>query len=717
MRYFIIYFICIGIPTFTLSSVISVSARRNMTNEICSDYNSSFEMSCGNIDTAFSNLQNAALTLGKTRWVTDILAMQDNTINDRLSPFNRLDTFNNVKNLHMMLPEVDCLAVVFPKQDAVFSDAWVDTVEKFFTIDQQTEGMSLSDWNTLLAQKNNMTVLPLSEVERLGRKTCSYITLVQSLTPLGGWADGAVLYCITEEHFGEIFGKLYDENCALTVYDAGGNEIFSSNRELTSPIFSFAAALPFSGWTVECGVPDNVISRQMSVIFVYTVWMFVFLVPAVFALAYVLAARNYKPIREMLTTIDPEDNRLDGHIDEISMVKEHLNGMDKNLSIYRSRIEEYGKMARAHCVRTILRLFSGASDIPETDIAKNLSALGLRFEHPLFRVVFLLDTEYESGLEDAVSGISDEMSTVLSAKVSSFIILVCNYADAAAFEDMRNRLNAMIAETQPENELCVIVSTEKNSLAECAEGYYEALTKYEKEIMNASKRPSGWLFAEKDDTEGYRIPYDISEEEQIVSLLKIGDSETAAKNAEAVLCRGVTASPRTITYLYHMLIILPFRVLDEDVLGDSVNELSEYCNAKTVDQMRECIRLLYGRVCEKQLARLHSFDDELAGWIVDFAEQNLQNPDLCLKLLSDEFALSVSQISRLFKKSNGDGFSKWLDEKRISKACELLKDSRMNNIAEISRECGYTNDASFRRAFKRQKGVTPAEYRDTAGAL
>ena len=57
-------------------------------------------------------------------------------------------------------------------------------------------------------------------------------------------------------------------------------------------------------------------------------------------------------------------------------------------------------------------------------------------------------------------------------------------------------------------------------------------------------------------------------------------------------------------------------------------------------------------------------------------------------------------------------FSAWLNEFRVEKAKEMLRDTRLS-IREISLACGYTDANYFARVFKRITGKTPSEYRLT----
>ena len=95
--------------------------------------------------------------------------------------------------------------------------------------------------------------------------------------------------------------------------------------------------------------------------------------------------------------------------------------------------------------------------------------------------------------------------------------------------------------------------------------------------------------------------------------------------------------------------------------------------------------------------------------IVEYVDQNFSKSSLSLTDVALNFNLSEKYISSAFKEYIGEKFSVYIETKRIEMACRLISDAK-HNVSEIAAEVGYTNDITFRRAFKRRKGVTPTVY-------
>ena len=71
---------------------------------------------------------------------------------------------------------------------------------------------------------------------------------------------------------------------------------------------------------------------------------------------------------------------------------------------------------------------------------------------------------------------------------------------------------------------------------------------------------------------------------------------------------------------------------------------------------------------------------------------------------------SDAYFCKLFKQCFKVNFSAWLNEFRVEKAKEMLRDTR-HSVREVSLACGYADANYFARVFKRVTGKTPSEYR------
>ena len=81
-----------------------------------------------------------------------------------------------------------------------------------------------------------------------------------------------------------------------------------------------------------------------------------------------------------------------------------------------------------------------------------------------------------------------------------------------------------------------------------------------------------------------------------------------------------------------------------------------------------------------------------------------------LEDVSSYLGMNRTYFCLFFKKHYGKGFADYLNDMRIEKAVSLLSVPD-KQIADIARECGFKTAPYFTRAFRRAKGITPADYR------
>jgi AraC family transcriptional regulator len=89
---------------------------------------------------------------------------------------------------------------------------------------------------------------------------------------------------------------------------------------------------------------------------------------------------------------------------------------------------------------------------------------------------------------------------------------------------------------------------------------------------------------------------------------------------------------------------------------------------------------------------------------------------IALRQVAEACELSVSHFARAFKQTFRRPPYKWLIERRVDMARDLMTNSRLP-LAEIATQCGFADQSAFNRSFKRIHGVTPGIWRRRAKAF
>ena len=94
---------------------------------------------------------------------------------------------------------------------------------------------------------------------------------------------------------------------------------------------------------------------------------------------------------------------------------------------------------------------------------------------------------------------------------------------------------------------------------------------------------------------------------------------------------------------------------------------------------------------------------------ISYIEDNYSK-EISLNNLSSHIGLSDTYLSHIFKEYTGINYTEYLRNKRVEKACELLKTSDLK-VYEVAVSVGINNSRYFGDVFKEKIGITPNEYK------
>jgi AraC-like DNA-binding protein len=101
--------------------------------------------------------------------------------------------------------------------------------------------------------------------------------------------------------------------------------------------------------------------------------------------------------------------------------------------------------------------------------------------------------------------------------------------------------------------------------------------------------------------------------------------------------------------------------------------------------------------------------------IMAFIDECLPDPELRPATIAAAHRISPRYLHRVFQQHHPVGVATHIRSSRLDRARRDLADRRLDHltIAAICRRWGYADPAEFGRAFRRQTGVSPRDYRNT----
>ncbi len=213
----------------------------------------------------------------------------------------------------------------------------------------------------------------------------------------------------------------------------------------------------------------------------------------------------------------------------------------------------------------------------------------------------------------------------------------------------------------------------------------------------------------KKDMDQYVYPIEM--EGQVLNFITNGKENQVQKLLKNIFqdnfverSLSITMSKWLLSDLRNTLLKIRF-MLPEDTDRSEKEKLDEKFGRKKSFELIEEIAMDLCRIFE---ARLKNYG--IIEQIQEYIRENFMDSSLSLSKISQEFDISESYFSYLFKKVTCQNFSEYLEKIRIMKAINLLQVTELN-VNEIAEKVGYTNCVSFRRAFKRVYGTNPAALR------
>ena len=142
--------------------------------------------------------------------------------------------------------------------------------------------------------------------------------------------------------------------------------------------------------------------------------------------------------------------------------------------------------------------------------------------------------------------------------------------------------------------------------------------------------------------------------------------------------------------------------IDFDRLYDNIDTLK---TCKSVRKEIVCILNIFD-CFRKQNEQIDSPVNSKMKAIILYVENNYQNK-ITLESISSELGYHKNYFSSLFKKTMGVSFQKYLNNVRISHACNILQ---YNSMTETCEKCGFSDESYFIKVFKDTLGITPLQY-------
>ncbi|SDW34410.1 helix-turn-helix domain-containing protein [Paenibacillus sp. PDC88] len=224
------------------------------------------------------------------------------------------------------------------------------------------------------------------------------------------------------------------------------------------------------------------------------------------------------------------------------------------------------------------------------------------------------------------------------------------------------------------------------------------------------------------ETELYYYP--MESEQRLLNTLKAGEMEESDRVLDQLFHRNFTERELSYDMTQQFVVELkgtflklePKIMLDEALVDEFKNRIAAIQATDSVTVLRDKFHQLAKDVCldiQRKKSNMHA---EIINETMAYIQERYADATLTVYRIAEQMGKPEKYISQLFKEYTGENLSDYVEKVRINKAAELLCETE-RTIDEIAMTTGYNSAHSFRRAFKRVRGVLPSSFRQMENEL
>ena len=182
----------------------------------------------------------------------------------------------------------------------------------------------------------------------------------------------------------------------------------------------------------------------------------------------------------------------------------------------------------------------------------------------------------------------------------------------------------------------------------------------------------------------------------------LGEEETPLRR---FVLRCLTGENEAGCLLFHAAEVLPIQNLIENLLYTVMENTP---NKRGILQMT--MGLLFAQLMNHTDALQFETQEQNALFsVLRYIEEHYR--DDSLTEIAGRLHYELPSLSRLIRQRTGKNYTELLQEKRLSQAAWLLRNTA-GNVDEIANSVGYENISYFHRLFAARFGLSPKKYRD-----
>jgi len=481
-----------------------------------------------------------------------------------------------------------------------------------------------------------------------------------------------------------------------------------------------------NSWKYVVVVPTNQIMHRIKIINMIMWGGWIVAMPISGLLALYLSSKKSKPIKEMVQIMLGYKNIKDETDEnEYNFLKNSIRNMLTDYKQLETTIEKQKPLLQSIFFERLLEgKYRGNAEINQFLVYANLD-----FNAKNYILVLIELNQYEISDNPYMLKELDYLRIIVKDVINSNLpckgyvqnfdenlmaLLLCFNEDVdTSIKKTENMIQAVYDLLHHENKIDITFACASicNHLPDLGIHYLQA-----KKVLEYKKTGNAndvlWFDQLPKTKDEY--DYSIDSEIRLINLVITGNKEGALKAVNNIYNENILQkqlSPELIEQFSFAIKGTVNRIIKRIKVKDQIlSMVSEMNHCVNIDTLFKMVNEILSAICDSINEEKDKNINIIIQKVIQYINDNYSDINLSLTSIADHFNISEKYLSFSFKDKTGENLSNYIEKVRIDKACELLSLSDMY-IVDIAEKTGYTNDASFRRAFKRLMGVSPTDYR------
>ena len=686
------YTLILILPTLIFLAVWLAQYDADVRKEEQRLYNSAITDIVAAVDSKFQEANTIGEYLELTTWVKKTKSSSP-IINSDIDIPRQIEIRQEISVYQATIGIADTLSVVFPQRDIVVSSGfWSNQASLFYRMGVRDD--SVKNWlRNQIYESGEMKFIALAPEQTISG---SHGVILLKQFAGGSGTKSVLLLHITQSSMDNFINKINAEDLLSFEIIQDESAVYSSvfrdpiqgrrsiRTETPSTLFNWS-------YNIDYQLPG--FQTGNSGLFIFALFLFPVLAIGLGS-GSLLALLSYRPLQRLLMGTSGIGNRK---LINTEIIEQTLHRWANERTDLESRIRQYAEDSRNNLLMSLLYGYFQREGV--SDSFKQFNIEYSDSHH--FQVILVGDLYTGEG------NIINDMSAVLTLRED--MVLPKNIS--AQFLELRDRVTAILLDySEDPSDARSVISQVQTYIDENLDPKYmvfsgsvqQGLIGISKSYQEAKNEMSGITSGNSGHSVGIGYYYPLDWEIQMIHNLKIGNwtvvSSVLTELENENLARNLAAKSQ-------------HRVLN--LIRETLLRIADDLSITTEQTEETFTWASLGELAESICKRTQTYADPDAGRIgialIKYVDDNYSSSSLSLQDLSDEYKLSVSRVSRIFKNTTGVNFHKYLTITRVEKAKEAFA-AGQTEIAQVWKHVGYDNETTFRRAFLSIVGVTPKKY-------